>query len=165
MYQVGEKHSSPSNAIWIRPRADSDSSSLGRNTLSRRAWCYQEEILAPRTLSFGQSQVAFECRETRRLETTPDLGIQRRIFDGNPKLKFTSQLRREDFTRDLWIEAMKLWHGMVISYSRRELSLAKDNYHQSQAWQLDLSLAQKIATLLAYGAVIFLADFAGKQAV
>jgi len=38
-------------------------------------------------------------------------------------------------------------------------------HRRHQAWQLDLCLAQKIATLLAYGAVIFLAGFAGKQAV
>jgi hypothetical protein len=56
------------------------------------------------------------------------------------------------------------WYGNLI-LQRKNSASQRTNYQQSQAWQLDLCLSQKIATLLAYGTVIFLAGFVGKQAV
>ena len=40
--------------------------------LSKRAWALQERLLSRRTVHFGQSQVAWECQESRACESFPD---------------------------------------------------------------------------------------------
>jgi hypothetical protein len=39
--------------------------------LHRRAWVFQERVLAPRTLHFGKSSIAWQCLEQEATETNP----------------------------------------------------------------------------------------------
>ncbi|KAE9378735.1 HET-domain-containing protein, partial [Stipitochalara longipes BDJ] len=93
-------------------------------TLSTRAWCYQEEILSPRTISFCHAQVGFECRKLRCRENDPSSSDVPSSFDKNERFRFSSLLAPSSSTeRD---DVIKLWHSMVGSYSKRKLSFTKD---------------------------------------
>lgn len=48
------------------------SQNISEAPLSKRAWVVQERLLSRRTVHFGQSQVAWECQESRACETFPD---------------------------------------------------------------------------------------------
>jgi Heterokaryon incompatibility protein (HET) len=56
-----------SKAIWLRPILPDI------NRLIGRAWCFQEVILAPRSLNFGYHEVHYRCRVSQRTETAPNL--------------------------------------------------------------------------------------------
>ncbi|TGO57644.1 hypothetical protein BCON_0063g00010 [Botryotinia convoluta] len=45
---------------------------IANAALTRRAWAFQERILAPRTLHFAETQVFWECRSKQACETFPD---------------------------------------------------------------------------------------------
>ncbi|KUJ24209.1 HET-domain-containing protein, partial [Mollisia scopiformis] len=55
----------PYDHTWLQtepPEIDhSRSDSWSSNFLRERAWCYQEYFLAPRVLSFGYEEIAFDC--------------------------------------------------------------------------------------------------------
>lgn len=40
--------------------------------LEQRAWCFQEMVLSPRVLKFGQSQISFACHEYEASELRPE---------------------------------------------------------------------------------------------
>lgn len=53
----------PHGPFAIQACTDSTPVALGNCVLSRRAWCLQERLLAPRLLHFGRDQMFWECRE------------------------------------------------------------------------------------------------------
>lgn len=54
-----------------------------RLPLVRRAWVFQERVLAPRTLHFGKTQIMWECQTDIFFETWPN-GMQKKIgLDGD----------------------------------------------------------------------------------
>lgn len=74
-------------------RADwEDYDGANRGVLSNRAWCLQEEILSPRILRFGKSQILWKCATAEWREWKP---IDER---GN----------RHDFSRSLYAEISRL---------------------------------------------------------
>jgi Heterokaryon incompatibility protein (HET) len=52
-------------------------SSASKGYTRDRGWCYQETLLAPRSLYFYQDQLVWECRKFRANETFPSLTAQR----------------------------------------------------------------------------------------
>ena len=115
----------PSKALWIWPVVPEV------DILRRRAWCFQEVILAPRSLNFGYNEVEYYCRVYRKFETTPELNSQDHALEyyRHPreyKSKFPSLLREDIATEDAYKEAMTLWREMVDSYSSTQLTFPKD---------------------------------------
>jgi Heterokaryon incompatibility protein (HET) len=58
--------------LWIRSSVEippSYRAIQGDSPLDKRAWCYQEEILAPRTFRFEKRQISFRCRENQKYES------------------------------------------------------------------------------------------------
>ncbi|KAI0550487.1 heterokaryon incompatibility protein-domain-containing protein [Xylaria curta] len=50
------------NDPWIKEPWDGTEELIIRSKLSTRAWAFQERLLSPRTLHFGPSEMAWECR-------------------------------------------------------------------------------------------------------
>lgn len=86
--------------------------------LYKRAWCVQERILAPRTLHFGKTQIAWECQTTVRLETFPNMLPNEALghFQVNDDFWFLARRR-----------GMKMsWYSIVNSYSTCLLTMKSD---------------------------------------
>ncbi|EMC94466.1 hypothetical protein BAUCODRAFT_35681 [Baudoinia panamericana UAMH 10762] len=50
-------------SVQMRPIYDISETQLTSTTIFSRGWTLQERLLAPRTLSFGEQQISFECAE------------------------------------------------------------------------------------------------------
>ncbi|PVH67871.1 HET-domain-containing protein [Cadophora sp. DSE1049] len=83
--------------------------------LSKRAWVLQEQLLAPRALLFGKTQVHWQCRTHTACETFP-LGLPE-SREGQALLK-TSVSESPGF----WLS----WKTIVEAYSRRSLTFSTD---------------------------------------
>ncbi|KAI5357458.1 putative heterokaryon incompatibility [Septoria linicola] len=51
----------PAQYVYLRPVSEISEHELYGATIYSRGWTMQERLLAPRTLSFGRSQMSFEC--------------------------------------------------------------------------------------------------------
>ncbi len=91
--------------------ADMVLSDIDRAPLSRRAWAFQERLLARRTLHFAQSQIYWECQELLACEKLP-YGIQ---FDSFGAL---APLPARNFSVS--------WSAVVKAYSRAQLTHSSD---------------------------------------
>ncbi|KAL1387616.1 heterokaryon incompatibility protein-domain-containing protein, partial [Phyllosticta capitalensis] len=81
--------------------------------LLQRAWAYQERLLSPRTLHFGNQELLWECKES----TTCQCGVQFRKWGQTcPKLDV---LCRYGFYS-------RLWHRVVEDYSVLQLTKESD---------------------------------------
>jgi hypothetical protein len=56
--------------VWIWPSAYSGIG-FDDGYLADRTWCYQERILAPRTLTFERHELFFRCREYLQFDSCP----------------------------------------------------------------------------------------------
>jgi hypothetical protein len=56
------------HSLWMRPTLNRD---ISESALSKRAWCYQESVLSPRTLYYGHLSIFFSCREQEDYEVGP----------------------------------------------------------------------------------------------
>lgn len=106
-YQVVENHN-----MWARKLLD--------QPLNRRGWTFQERILSPRVIHFGNQQVFWECRECIACETYPlglpaslrqntaidikslDLGDESRDDKWSSKYIFGRQRRSDRIWSRLW---------------------------------------------------------------
>lgn len=87
--------------------------------LSSRAWAFQERLLAPRTLSFGVREIAWECRTIGCSETFPD-SVQDNIAT-LPAIAIQTNsaiVAIPDITFD--------WFQIVTGYSTGKLTYPKD---------------------------------------
>ena len=87
--------------------------------LIRRSWCFQERLLAPRTLHFMSGEVAWECNTTMHCECS-GLDCHGDSFN-NPKVTF--QLGELGGKRG---DLLKRWHDIVHSYIRLSLTFDSD---------------------------------------
>ncbi|KAH9903601.1 heterokaryon incompatibility protein-domain-containing protein [Xylariomycetidae sp. FL2044] len=55
-------HDFHSDGPWSDPWEKKEEELIPRSKLSTRAWAFQERLLSPRTLHFGPSEMAWECR-------------------------------------------------------------------------------------------------------
>jgi Heterokaryon incompatibility protein (HET) len=99
------------------PNSPTDDTS-NRFPLLGRAWTYQERMLAPRVLHFGQKEIVWECFNTRRCEC----GGKEGYFIGEvSKSHFYNTITRSisgDFqTRE------QLWRQIVVAYSPLALTV------------------------------------------
>lgn len=85
---------------------------------SKRAWCYQETFMAPRSVYFSKSQLFWECRDFRACESFPQ---------GFNILK--APLRRTPTT--IWKNLLNqnicyIWFNLIVDYSLCNVTYGKD---------------------------------------
>ena len=85
--------------------------------LSKRAWAFQERLLSPRVLHFGENQMLWECNELSACETCPG-GIQP-IQQELSAAKGQLMKLPKDFIPDVWMP-------IVTSYSMGALTKFSD---------------------------------------
>ncbi|KAK8084688.1 hypothetical protein PG997_005959 [Apiospora hydei] len=97
--------------------------------LNERAWVCQERYLAPRNLSFGETQLYWECCACSASETFPaglPPGVERMVKSLDPRLGGAA-LRRQDGLPDVpELDAFALWGGIVHQYSKGDLTFPED---------------------------------------
>lgn len=89
--------------------------------LSRRAWCYQERLLAPRNIQFLKYELFWECIEQRTCECK----VLERVADRwrhNPKNQHWESLQCD--TPDNRV--LRRWENIVYEYSGLDMSMQKD---------------------------------------
>ncbi|CAM1503309.1 Fc.00g080850.m01.CDS01 [Cosmosporella sp. VM-42] len=102
---------------------------LGNAPLNRRAWVFQERMLAPRVLHLGLEQVAFECLTMSVCERLPDgdfthaCGQQGRA--GSTVKLFISSSRKGKDTPNI-PDILAQWNEVVRNYSQGQLSVYTD---------------------------------------
>lgn len=85
--------------------------------LFQRAWVFQERILAPRSLHFGDAQIFWECQSQIFFETSPN---------GVPdKVNLAHRLAETDITQNM-VGFQNLWNGVLEHYSECKLTFASD---------------------------------------
>ncbi|KDQ31767.1 hypothetical protein PLEOSDRAFT_153982 [Pleurotus ostreatus PC15] len=87
-----------------------------------RAWCFQENTLAPRSVIFCFPEVYFRCRSTRA-KVTEDANPSRDINSSDVSLLFPKALPEEG---RMSLGLQSLWYRMVLDYSERLLSFPAD---------------------------------------
>ncbi|KAK5951392.1 hypothetical protein OHC33_007448 [Knufia fluminis] len=90
--------------------------------LLRRAWCYQERLLATRVLQFTDTEVVFECKAGQHCECG---SINHAI--GNPIKSFFGRLLAENFqpvgvAEDIW----EAWTMILRPYITKDLTVSTD---------------------------------------
>ncbi|KAH7083576.1 heterokaryon incompatibility protein-domain-containing protein [Paraphoma chrysanthemicola] len=96
--------------------------------LSSRAWTFQEQILAPRTVYFGHQNLLWECAEAQIDEW---LGrTEQRFMPGVPsKTEMYSTLYHDDPRQaqsDLESPTLVLWNSLIKEYRLRALTKPED---------------------------------------
>jgi hypothetical protein len=124
--------------LFVRERADRDEKTsficqpLGPEqpfrpencVTSGRSWCFQETLLAPRSIYFFKDELAWECRTTSASETFPLYRPRIRIFQGTRAPK----VLRSDTPLSLksnWSHFSN-WMILVTQYSEGKLTFSKD---------------------------------------
>ncbi|KAN0121786.1 Heterokaryon incompatibility protein (HET) domain containing protein [Hyaloscypha variabilis] len=111
--------------LWIRPSIEIPPSYRdiqGNSPLDERAWCYQEEILAPRTFRFEKLQISFRCRVNQKYES-----YSRGQENNPPKtLGFFRQITEGRKVSEGHEKALDIWRDIVTEYSARHLTFSKD---------------------------------------
>ncbi len=81
--------------------------------LSSRAWCFQERLLSPRTLHFGQGDLFWECRTYDACESFPNVFPE--------ALKKSSVIRPRKSTYEIWPEIVKMYSRCNVTFSKDKL--------------------------------------------
>ena len=96
---------------------------IHRSPLSKRAWAFQERMLSPRVLHFGETQMLWECNEMNACETCPG-GIDEQKFDRSD-VAFDSARKALPRRADLdFLD--QVWRPLVGSYTRGALTRFSD---------------------------------------
>ena len=99
---------------------------MDSSPLSKRAWAFQERLLSPRVLHFGENQMLWECNELCACESCPG-GIQ-----SNVKMKSSIAAKgqlvnwNEDSMSGHKDFIHKIWRPIVNSYSKGALTKFTD---------------------------------------
>jgi hypothetical protein len=125
----------PYNIYTHRPQ-DHQPFVSGFLPLMQRAWYYQERILSPRLVSFGDTELYWECRATQCCECG-DPGVSSTevaIVDVKQRLRDTPYTRSRD---------IRLWQRLVKEYTRLDLTFESDMFPALQGiatvWQRDVT--------------------------
>ncbi len=107
--------------------------------LTSRGWVYQELLLSPRTLHYGQYQVLWECRELRASEAHPEkILVQREernprglkasdpVFEQKSKSYSGGLVQMSSERQEYSKRGFALWRDVVHNYSRLILTNPED---------------------------------------
>lgn len=100
--------------------------------LSTRAWAFQERLLSPRTLHFGPSEMAWECRALCSCEcsaTNERTSLVTSLLKGSIALQ-PSPLLQELSTQQILRHLDNAWRADVVEeYTRLDLTVGTDRLH------------------------------------
>ena len=119
-------------AIHVRPRILHEKFSAGSlegvgvededYPLSRRAWCFQERLLATRVLHFTDAEVVFECKTSCCCECG---GIEN--WYGTPLKHFYAQVIQNTFIQNTFVTGpWDGWKQIVRPYIQKDLTVPQD---------------------------------------
>ncbi|KIW02620.1 uncharacterized protein PV09_06065 [Verruconis gallopava] len=92
--------------------------------LFKRAWVFQERLLAPRVLHFGRQEMWWECMETVDCECG---GIVSNERYGSGQEKFFSKItHQEAFLREGDVHLRRRWHAIIEEYTQLSLTKMRD---------------------------------------
>lgn len=98
--------------------------------LANRAWCLQEQRLAPRVLHFGVAQCHYECKAGIWEESAVKLDFSPRPYGAKnlrrPHDKTGSQEEFHDYKPSALITRVYEWNTIVWDYSMRKLTKSSD---------------------------------------
>lgn len=83
----GDKTGAPEE-LYLFHRQFEEWDDLNEAPVNKRAWVFQERIMAPRTLYFGSVQVSYECCATKASEAWPRANLSNDLFDRTLKDQF-----------------------------------------------------------------------------
>jgi hypothetical protein len=102
--------------VQRRERPDRSQKIYPLGDLSKRAWCFQENMLSSRILHYTSSEIVWECRAAMMSEDGTD------ICPSLPELGLASKLSSERLKSNPW----DLWQDIVMAYSKRSLTRSSD---------------------------------------
>ena len=104
--------------LYVQPVGHPQALERESQPLLRRAWCYQERVLSPRTLHFTRRELLWECRSESDCECRDTVS---HYWSGNLGLmkQEKSRIYRE-------LAQPQLWRQIVLEYSSLDLTLEKD---------------------------------------
>lgn len=121
----------PARAFWMRLPAIRPATERFSH-LADRAWCFQEEILAPRTLYYSKDQVCFKCHSCSYQSEEDELDMKATFSENytstSPHLflpKIQKGFVAPHYTSAL-SQATKVWHDLVEEYSTLKLTYSTD---------------------------------------
>ena len=97
---------------------------LNHSKLEQRGWTFQERLLSPRTLHFGEDQIYWECFESGRSEAYPDIEAADTVAVGGHLDRRSLKQRFEQASRHGG--ALYVWNEITRIYSRRKLTFSSD---------------------------------------
>jgi len=93
--------------------------------LLNRAWAYQERLLSPRVLHFGDSELIFECMEELRCECRDDRTASTQIiwtkFIKEPKLYLLSRTLLRQTAGEIWKSMLRQHSWLQLTYPSDKL--------------------------------------------
>lgn len=104
-----------------------------RGPVSSRAWCLQEQRLAPRVLHFGKFQLHYECQSGKWEERELEINLKpRNVFYASEHNVRQPQVR-DIFDRELsatkpssGVKTVSQWNAIVSDYTTRGLTNSSD---------------------------------------
>jgi hypothetical protein len=94
--------------------------------LHRRAWVFQERVLAPRTLHFGKSTIAWQCLEQEATEANP-AGLYDKRFLSLLSSHKTSIWMLERLTSEhQYRKFLEVWANLRLAYTSSSLTYHED---------------------------------------
>jgi hypothetical protein len=112
--------SSPSQNYLLVPRKYREMNE--DNPLRKRAWTFQERLLAPRQISFGRRQVMWKCSRLAACEVFPS-GYPCSSMEEHIDSKFLQYLESDHSMEDA---SGDLWHRLVQAYTMGALTREED---------------------------------------
>ena len=108
-----------------------DHSAWGRRVndspLNRRAWVFQERLLAPRTVHFAYDQIWWECRKIRSSEIFPHGIPERPVYLGRSQIYEREVIKTfTDLDPDDVVDCNEKWLSWVTEYTRMDLTKDTD---------------------------------------
>lgn len=126
----------PREHYWGKSQHYPDGPSLSRqeynSALQTRGWIFQEYVLSPRVLFFGEFRMYWECRTYLQFEDCD--GVEERKVSERARADFHSIFRKHDFpppqqgplTLSNVKDRHKTWLKAVEEFTRRRLTMPKD---------------------------------------
>ena len=108
---------------YLVSRHDVFSSFIETAPLYKRAWVFQERILAPRTIHFAEDQMFWECNRTIASElhpiTIPGSTASRSNCTRDPASEWTLEIPQD-------CAVIEFWQRLVNDYCRGRLTISSD---------------------------------------
>lgn len=114
--------------IWLMDELEYMWSQTFNDPSATRGWCLQERLLSPRVISYGRWPT-WRCNKTIASDggfySTENATLVKQDEFARQLLRMSKQL---DLPTDLFMvnKLLRAWYGVIIDYTRRELSVASD---------------------------------------